>query len=172
VVLQSEVVDTEVFKKVGEFIVKIEDFNYGISGEQLIKLMNHLPITEDQITKSLEMLYHENLITLDKSCSLSHFDIHFTSEGFLCYGEQFISDFSQIIKKVVSIIYNKELVEKISLDTDISRKAEVPIAIVDLLLKAYEDFNYIDCVRFAGYTQVDEITTLGKIEFEKILHEF
>lgn len=50
----------------------------------------------------------------------------------------------------VFIIMN--LVEKIYLDTDISIKAEVPIAIVNLLLKAYEGPNYIDCVKFAGYT--------------------
>lgn len=159
--------DSLVLRNIGDLIIEKEDFNYIISGKELLKRIEKYSINEDQIQESLEILDNDHQINLTiTSGSLIHYPIQLTSLGFLTYAENFIKDFHQVELKVVSAIYNDNL----RLDMDIAKKKEIPIAIVDFLLKRYVKEGYTEFGGYMGGPQmIGDITATGKRHFRNFI---
>ena len=159
--------DSMILKNIGDLMIEKEDFNYIISGEDLLKRTDNFTLSEDQIRESLTVLDNNYLIKLTiTSGSVAHYPIQLTSTGFLTYAENFIENFSEIELKIVSSICKDEL----RLDMDIAAKNEIPIAIVDFLLNEYIESNYIEFGGHMGGPQmIGDITIIGKRYFKNLL---
>lgn len=159
--------DAIILKNIGDLLVEIENFNYVLSVESLLKKLETFSLSNDQIKESLLILDNDELIDLTVTAgSLDHYSVHLTSYGFSVYAENFIEDFSEICLKVVSAI----CIDKLRLNIEIARKTQIKIGIVDFIMEMYEELNYI---KFAGHMgglqSIDDITITGKRYFKTII---
>ncbi|MDO5836098.1 MAG: toll/interleukin-1 receptor domain-containing protein [Methanobacterium sp.] len=159
--------DSIVIKNIGDLLIEIENFNYILSVEDLLNRAEIISISQDQIEESLNILNNSGLIDLTiTSGSLQHYFLQLTSNGFIAYAESFIEDFSQMKEKVVSAICNDEK----RLNIDIASKTELKIAIVDFILKMFEELNYLEFAgHMGGLQSIDDITPTGKRHFRNII---
>lgn len=104
-IMGYEVFDSIVIKTIGDYMV--ENGNVTLSFDQIVKLTEDYEISEEDIQDSIEDLESKGIVKYTNCLGDIHPQmIKLTSGGVIIYSENYLENFSEVIKDIVSIILN------------------------------------------------------------------
>lgn len=159
-----EVIDTMIIKSLGANALQNE--NNRLNFEDIGKLINNEFSSKD-IQVSLEILKDKNYVDY-KVYSNSHKPtmIKLTSKGIICYGENYISNFDEITKEIISLIINDNIV----FSKTFFEKIDSSKVIIRAIIEKFSEESYLTLQPYVdGSFKITKINGNGYRWFNKIL---
>lgn len=132
-----ELIDSIIIKSIGDYI--LENGDVSINFEKIIELINDYEFSKEDIKDSIEIL-ESNGIIFFKRITQSYYprNIKLTYYGKFIYAENYISNFSSIIKDIASIILNLGR----GADWNDFRNIDAPRSIIVAILELFSEMGY------------------------------
>jgi len=153
--------DTVILKELGYIL----DSKSSIDFDNVCELLEDYELSKETISESLECLSSKNLLSYSNYCSSPYPERNtLTCYGIILHGEQFVSNFENIVKDVVSSLLNDYSYEINIMDDDEFIKYKYA------LLEYFENRGFIENYKTCdGTISVKNVTGIGKRNLKKYL---
>lgn len=158
--------DSIVIKSLGDVMMEYGfvslDFNY------LMEKINDVDISKEDIKESVEILESEGIINFQKYLGCYYPEhITLTSYGVITYAEKYYPNYSDNLKKIASVLLNKEY----PIEDNDFKNINAPSVIILSILDNFSTYGYLTLHKFLdGSFLVDQINAKGKRELKNIIN--
>ena len=159
-------IDSVVLKTIGD--ISIENGPHTtLVPEKIIKKLEHMDISKNDIIDSIEILGSQYYLKITRVLAgLEHSPFSITTTGLMIYCQNFVPNFLDQFKNVVSTIINDNL----RTDDQICSQTGYPNAIVNGILEHLGNLKYIQYPKvMSGNINISKVTPTGKRYFKEVL---
>lgn len=159
-------IDSIVLKTIGDIILKNGN-HILIHSTQIIEELNSKDISKEDILDSIEILGSKSYLEITHTMGgIEYSPFMITAYGFMSYCQNFVPNFTEQHKNIVSALMNDNL----RTDDQIVSQTKYPNALVNGILEYHGDLNHIKYPKVInGSINIYEITPTGKRYFKELL---
>lgn len=159
-------IDSIVLKTIGDIVLEM---GHGIvlTPTGIIEKLRSTDISKEDIIDSIEILGSQSYLNITLVLGgVEHSPFMMTAYGFMSYCQNYVPNFAEQHKNVVSALINDDLLS----DTQIVSRTECPEAIVKGILEYHGDLGHINYPKVLdGSINIYDITSVGKRYFKEVL---
>ncbi|MBO6110396.1 MAG: toll/interleukin-1 receptor domain-containing protein, partial [Methanobrevibacter sp.] len=159
-----EIFDSIVIKAIGDYMVK--NGNVTLDFNQIVELTEDYEISEEDIQDSIEDLESKGIVNYTNCLGDIHPQmIKLTSGGMIIYSENYLENFSEVLKDIVSIILN---MGRRASEKDFE---EVPTSmiVVESVVELFSNLGYFKLKKHMGGFLIFSLKGNGKRQLKNYL---
>lgn len=162
-----ELIDSTIIKSIGDYILKNGD--YSLDFEYLTELIDEYKFSKENVNDAIEILESKNIISFTRFIGIYYpGNIRLTYYGKVIYAENYIDNFSIIVKDISSILLNMGR----GLDQNDFEKVDAPTSIIIAILDLFSKRGYFKINKFTnGGFRIYMLNGNGKRYLRKFLEE-
>lgn len=159
--------DTIVLKAMGDIILNRKGPSRMIMGKQVLDKLESTGIPEGEISDSLEILESKSYLKIRHTTGgITHSPLDIAPFAFLVYCENFLFDYVEKYKDVLSKIINDNVYDA----ANISEQTRYPRVLIDSIIEFHGTMGNLKIQKgLGGYCSIYKITAAGKRNLKKIL---
>lgn len=160
-----ELIDSIIIKSIGDYT--LENGDISIDFEKIIELINDYEFSKEDIKDSIEILKSKCIISFKRFLG-SYYprNIKLTYYGKVIYAENYISNFSNILRDIVSIVLNMGREAK----WNDFRNIDAPKSIIVAILELFSKMSYFKLDKYTnGSFRIYMLNGNGKRNLRRVL---
>ncbi|MCE7698313.1 MAG: toll/interleukin-1 receptor domain-containing protein [Methanobacterium paludis] len=160
-------IDSMALKAIGDILIEKWGPGRILVGQQILDKLKSTGIPEEEISDSLEILESNFYLKITHTTGgITHSPINVNPIAFIIYYENFLPDFEEKYKDIISKIINNNLYSA----EDISEETGCQRVLVDSIMEFHETLGDLKLQKgLGGHCMIYNITPLGKRKFREIL---